>query len=137
MTRKLLLAISIITLFVAVSLSAKSFPLASGQSSPAAAGKVDIGKDKNGNVEVTIRTEHLARPGMLTPTATTYVVWFREPSGESTNQGQLKVDKGLKSEFRTTTHLQNFEVFVTAETDPNTKIPSDQVVLKTNVQGVN
>jgi hypothetical protein len=134
MNRKLLLAISIVTLFVATSLLAKSFPMAAGQSTPAATGKVEIGKDKNGNIEVTINTEHLAKPGLLTPAASTYVVWFREPSGEATNEGQLKVDKNLKGEFKTTTRLENFEVFITAETDPATKIPSGPVALKGNVQ---
>jgi len=134
MKGKVVLAFSIITLFVTTSLSAKSFPLAAGPSNPAATGKVEIGKDKNGNVEVTIKTEHLAKPAMLTPPANTYVVWFQEPNGEPINQGQLQVDKNLKGEFKTTTHLQNFEVFVTAETDPNTKVPSSQVVLKANVQ---
>ena len=134
MNRKWLLVIPILTLFVATSLLAKSFPLAAGSTNPAATGNVDSAKDKNGNIEVTIKTEHLAKPGMLTPAATTYVVWFREPNGEPINQGHLKVDKNLKGEFKTTTHLENFEVFITAENDPNTKIPSDQVVLKTNVQ---
>jgi hypothetical protein len=44
------------------------------------------------------------------------------------------VDKNLKGEFKTTTRLENFEVFITAETDPTTKIPSGPVVLKGNVQ---
>lgn len=134
MNRKLILAVSILSLFVGTSLSAKSFPLTAGQSNPAATGKVETGRDKNGNIEITIKTEHLAKPGMLTPAATTYVVWFREPGGEPTNQGQYKVEKSLKGEFKTTTRFQNFEVFITAETDPSTKIPSEQVVLKTNVQ---
>src|ERR1700730_3198445 len=134
MKGKLLLAISIVTLFAAVSLSAKSFPLAAGPTNPAATGKVGIGNDKNGNIEVTIKTEHLAKPAMLTPPANTYVVWFKDPSGEAINQGQLKVGDKLKGKFKTTTHLQNFEVFITAENDPNTKVPSDRVVLKGNVQ---
>jgi hypothetical protein len=134
MKGKLLLAISIVTLFAAVSLSAKSFPLAAGPTNPAAAGKVGIGHDKNGNIEVTIKTEHLAKPAMLTPPANTYVVWFKDPSGEAINQGQLKVGDKLKGEYKTTTHLQNIEVFITAENDPNTKVPSDRVVLKGNVQ---
>ena len=134
MNRKLLLVVSIVTLFAGTALSAKNFPLTAGQFTPAASGKVDIGKDKNGNIEVTIKTEHLAKPGMLTPAATTYVVWFREQGGEPTNQGQYKVENNLKGEFKTTTRFQNFEVFITAETDPTTKFPSDRVVVKANVQ---
>ena len=58
------------------SLSAKSFPVTAGPSSPAASGKVEIGKDKNVKIEVTIKTGHLAKPGMLTPVATTDALWF-------------------------------------------------------------
>ena len=85
-------------------------------------------------MEVTMKTEHSAKPGMLTPAATTYVVWLREPGGEPINQGQFKVENSLKGEFKTTTRFQNFERFITAETDQTSKIPSDQVVLKANVQ---
>ena len=71
---------------------------------------------------------------MITPVATTYVLWLREQGGEPTNQGQYKVENNLKGKFKTTARFQNFEVFITAETDPTTKSPSDQVVLKTSVQ---
>jgi len=131
---RLLLVVSMALLFVATALSAKTFPLTAGQSVPAASGKIETGKDKNGNIEVTVKTEHLAKPGMLTPAATVYVVWFKEQGGEPTNEGQYKVENSLKGEFKTTTRLHNFEVFITAETDSTTKVPSDQVVLKADVQ---
>jgi hypothetical protein len=115
-------------------LAAKTFPLTSSQAVPAAAGKVEVKKDKNGNNEVTIKTEHLAQPGMLTPPASTYVIWFQEQNGDPMNQGNLKVGKSLKSEFKSTTHFANFEVTVTAEGDPTTKSPSGQVVLRAKVQ---
>ena len=119
-----------------ISLAAKTFPLTSSESAPAASGKVDVKKDKNGNTEVTLKAEHLAQPGMLTPPATSYVVWFQAEGSDPSNQGQLKVDRGLKGEFKTTTRLQNFDVFVTAETDPLTKTPAGQNVLKAKVQDV-
>ena len=116
---------------------AKTYQLTSSSTSPAAAGKVDVHKDKNGNTEVTIKTEHLAQPGMLTPAASAYVVWFQEQGEEAMNQGQLKVEKSLKSEFKTTTRLQNFDLFVTAENDPLTKNPGGETVLKAKIQNVN
>ena len=115
-------------------MSAKTYPLTSESGTPAAAGKIDVDKDKNGNVEVTIKTQHLAKPGMLTPPATAYVVWFQEQSSEPANQGQLTVPSSLKSEFKTTTQYKNFDVFITAEGDPMTKSPSGQVVLRAKVQ---
>lgn len=71
---------------------------------------------------------------MLTPVATTDILWFRKQGGEPTNQGQYKAENNLEGELKTTTRFQNFEVLITAEPDPTTKIPSDQVVLKPNVQ---
>jgi hypothetical protein len=119
-----------------ISLQAKTFPLTSSPSTPAASGKVEVKKDKNGNTTVEILTEHLAKPGMLTPPATDYVVWFREEGQEPINQGQLRVGKSLRGEFKTTTRFQNFEVFVTAESDPTVKNPSGDSVLKTKVQNL-
>jgi hypothetical protein len=119
-----------------VALQAKTFPLTSSPTTPAASGKVEVKKDKNGNTTVEIFTEHLAQPGMLTPSATNYVVWFREEGGEPMNQGQLKVNKDLKAEFKTTTHNQNFEIFITAESDPLVKLPSGDGVLKAKVQNM-
>jgi len=138
MNRKLLFTsvILVLVLLCGIALQAKTFPLTSSPTTPAASGKVDVKKDKNGNTTVTIHTEHLAKPGMLTPPATNYVVWFREESGEPMNQGQLKVGKSLRGEFKTTTRFQNFEVFVTAESDPLVKIPSGDSVLRTKVQNL-
>jgi hypothetical protein len=124
----------VLALLGGAALGAKTFPLTSSQAVPAAAGKIEVKKDKNGNNEVTIKTEHLAQPGMLTPPASTYVIWFQEQNGEPMNQGNLKVGKSLKSEFKATTHFANFDVSVTAEGDPMTKSPSGQVVLSAKVQ---
>jgi uncharacterized protein YegP (UPF0339 family) len=115
-------------------LGAKTFPLTSSEAVPAAAGKVEVKKDKNGNNELTIKAEHLAQPGRLTPPATTYVVWFQEHNGEPMSQGELRVSKDLTGEFRATTHLSNFDVLITAEGDPTAKNPSGRIVLRTNVQ---
>ena len=124
----------ILASLVGTAMAAKTYPLTSEPGAQAASGKIDVGKDKNGNVEVTIRTEHLAKPGMLTPPATAYVIWFQEQASDPANQGQLMVAKSLKSEFKTTTQYKNFEVFVTAEGNPMTKIPPGQVVLRAKVQ---
>ena len=124
----------VLTLLSGAALAARTFPLTSSQAVPGAAGKVEVKKDKNGNNEVTIKAEHLAQPGMLTPPASTYVVWFQERDGEPMNQGNIKVGKSLKCEFKATTHFANFDVTVTAEGDPMTKSPSGQVVLSAKVQ---
>ena len=36
-----------------------------------------VKKDQNGNTDVTLKADHLAQPGMLTPPSTVYEVWFQ------------------------------------------------------------
>jgi len=135
MNRKLFMITALLAFafLVAGSLQAKTFALTATKIVPAATGQVDTSTDKNNNIDVTIKTEHLAEPGMLTPPAATYVIWFQQQEGEPQNQGQLKIGKSLKGEFKTTTRLQNFDVFITAESDPLTKTPTGQTVLRTKV----
>ena len=78
--------------------------------------------DRNGNGIVNVRVEHLAKPAMLTPPSTMYVVWFQQPGSDPENEGQLQVDNGLRGSLRTTTPLHNFDVFITAETDPTVRL---------------
>ena len=118
----------------AISVEAKTFPMTTTESVPAASGKVKVKKDQNGNTDVTLKADHLAQPGMLTPPSTVYVVWFQAEGSNPSNQGQLKVGKNLKGEFKATTRLDNFDVFVTAETDPLVKKPTGETVLRANVQ---
>lgn len=136
MSRKLLLTCGLFAFaFLAAGLlQAKTFALTATKLVPAAAGQVNTTADKNNNTDVTIKTEHLAEPGMLTPPAASYVIWFQEQGAQPSNQGQLKIGKSLKGEFKTTTRLQNFDVFITAEPDPLTKTPTGETVLKTEVK---
>lgn len=112
----------------------KKFPLTASPAVPAARGQVETSKDSNGNLKVKLETEHLASPEMLTPARTVYIIWFQEIGGEPATQGQLRVDKKLKGTFKTTTPLKNFAVFVTAESDPNTKAPAGAEVLRATIQ---
>jgi hypothetical protein len=112
---------------------AKTYHFASTKIDPSAMGDVDLSKDKNGNTNVSLRVEHLAKPTLLTPPANLYVVWFQEPGSEPENEGQLQVGNDLRGQLKTTTPLRNFDIFVTAETDPTTKTPSDQAVLRVTV----
>ena len=125
MRTKLLLPLFLcIGLTASAAFAAKTFPLTSSSSTPAATGKAEVRKDKNGNTEVTIKTDHLAQPGMLTPPATAYVVWFQDHDSAPMNQGQLKVDKNLKSEFKTTTQLKNFDYSSPRKTILSRRLPA-------------
>ena len=121
-------------LAVASVASAKTYHMTSMTTVPGAAGEVNVAKEKNGNIQIDVSVIHLAKPGMLTPSATSYVVWFEEEGSQPQSQGQLKIGDDLKGELKSTTTLNNFRVIITAETDSQTKSPSDQVVLRATVQ---
>jgi hypothetical protein len=113
---------------------AKTYHMTATKTVPAAAGEVNVAKEKNGNIRVDVKVKHLAKPGNLTPPANTYVVWLQQEGSQPQSQGELKVEDDLDGELKTTTPLKNFNVFITAETDSQTKTPSDQVVLRATVQ---
>jgi len=77
---------------------------------------------------------HLANLANLTPRAAAYVVWLQERGKNAENQGQLKMDKNLKANFKAETPYKSFDVFVTAEQDPRTSGPSGQEVLRATIQ---
>jgi len=130
--RKFTILISLSFLFCTLAL-AKKYPLTAASIVPAATGRAEIGNDKNGNSNVKITVEHLAKPENLTPPKNSYVVWFQETGGSQEPEGQLKVNKSLKAEFETTTPWKNFQILITAEDDPTAKTPSGAEVLRTTV----
>ena len=72
----------------------KKFPLTASTAVPAARGKIDIGKDSNGNTKVKMEAEHLAEPGKLSPPRSDYVIWFSgKGRGRLLTQGRLRIDK--------------------------------------------
>jgi hypothetical protein len=101
---------------------------------PAAQGKVDIDKDQNGNFKIKLEIHHLAKPANLSPAATNYVVWIQARDKAPENQGLLKVNNDLDGKFETTTRYEAFDVFVTAENDPNASLPRGAEVLRGTVQ---
>jgi len=113
---------------------AKTYHMTSMTTVPGAAGEVNVAKEKNGNIEIDVNVMHLAKPGMLTPAATSYVVWLQQEGSDPQSQGQLKIGDDLKGELKSTTTLNNFKVIITAEIDSQAKFPSEQVVLRATVQ---
>jgi hypothetical protein len=113
---------------------ARKYPLTATPVVPGAKGTVDVGKDKNGNTEVTLKVEYLPKPSSLTPPAETYIVWFRQQGSDPESQGQLKVDDNMRAEFKTTTNLRNFDVLVTAENERVPKLPTGPEVLRATIQ---
>src|ERR1700724_3860824 len=121
-------------LAVASVASAKTYHMTSMTTVPGAAGAVSVAKEERGKHQGGVDVTHLAKPGMLTPAANSYVVWFEQEGSQPQNQGQLKIGDDLKGELKSTTTLNNFKVIITAETDSGAKYPSEQVVLRARVQ---
>jgi hypothetical protein len=137
MTRKLAmktaLLMAIITTLGAPTWAHK-FPLTASARVPAATGEVVTGKDRNGNTELTMTVRFLAKAQNLTPPSNTYVVWFAMEGMPPENEGELKIDKNLRGDFKTHTPWKNFDIFVTAESDPMIQMPSDDGVLRTKIR---
>jgi len=113
---------------------AKNYHMTASNIVPGASAELKVNKEKNGNVQFELKANHLAKPGRLTPPANTYVVWLQQEGSEPQSQGELKIGDDLKGELKGATPLHSFKVFVTAETDAQTKSPSEQVVLRATVQ---
>lgn len=113
---------------------AKNYHMTASTVVPGATAELQVDKEKNGNVQVELKADHLAKPGRLTPSANSYIVWFQEEGSQPQIQGTLTIGDDLKAELKSTTTLHNFKVLVTAETDAQAKFPSQQVVLSTTVQ---
>ena len=128
------LGFSILLLSLTGQLWAKKFPLAASPKAPAASGEVNASTDKNGNTTIELKVSHLAKPGNLTPPATVYVVWFQQQGQTPTKQGELKVDGKLNGDLKASTTMKNFDVWITAESDPNVNNPNGDEVLRTTVQ---
>jgi len=128
------LALLLASLAVGTTSWAHKFHLTASQIVPGASGDLDANADKNGNTEVEMKILHLAKPSQLTPPATAYIVWFQQQGSDPANEGELKIGDKMRGEFKTSTPWKNFDVFITAESDPQVKSPSGQVVLRTTVQ---
>jgi hypothetical protein len=113
--------------------AAKKIQLTGASIVPAAHGEIDVGKDHNGNTEIRMTMQHLARPENLSPPMATYVVWLQEKGASADNRGQLEINNQLEASFRTVTPLKSFDVFVTAEPESTVKTPSGPEVLRANV----
>ena len=107
--------LSVAVLAVATVGWAKTYHMSATKIVPGAAAEVNVEKAKNGNIQVDVNVKHLAKPGLLTPPANSYVVWFQQQGSTPQNQGELKVGNDLKG-------------------DSQAKFPSDQLVLQATVQ---
>jgi hypothetical protein len=130
---QLALLFSLLAIFVAPTW-ARRFALTASPRVPGAAGEVITRTDNNGNTQLTMTVKFLAPPTSLTPPGAVYVVWFATDGDQPMNEGELKIDKNRRGDFKTHTPAKAFDIFVTVESDPMAKTPSDDGVMRTKVQ---
>lgn len=96
---------------------------------PAASGTMGVSHDTSGTTYINLQVKHLARPDALHPAKAAFVVWV-QPTGEPPqNHGVLQVNDKLEVTYSTTVHTNNFDVFVTAEDNPNAMSPTGSHLL--------
>ena len=64
---------------------------------PGASAELQVAKEKNGDIKVELTADRLAKPGRLTPSANTYLVWFQEEGSQPQIQGELRIGDDLKT----------------------------------------
>lgn len=119
---------------IACGSSTQHISMSSSPEIPAAQGTVEATETRNGNTALVVAVRHLAPPERVTPGATTYVVWVRDDAqGEAQNVGALHVDSDLNGSLKTTTPLQSFRVFITAEAQSTVTVPRGQELFLASV----
>src|SRR5690348_2853402 len=84
--------------------SGKEYRMTASSAVPAATGTVKVTRDKdNGNTDLEIKVEHLAKPANLTPAEGSYVVWVRPRGADAAKQAALGVNDDLKGQLKVTT----------------------------------
>jgi len=114
------------------SLQAKKIPFLQSSVAPAAEGYVKMKSDHNNNNVIKIRIKNLAEIERLEPAMQTYVVWMVTDDEKTENIGRISSSNNLKVSFEAVTSFQPIKIFITAETDESTLVPSWTVVLTTD-----
>lgn len=111
----------------------QTWTMATTDKLPAAAGKVKVKEEKDGNTRVKVEVAHVAQPDDVFNNATNYVVWLKPRTGIAQNVGVLNIDKKLNGSLETRTPFKEFTVLVTAERSPNVTMPTGQSIMDTQV----
>jgi outer membrane protein OmpA-like peptidoglycan-associated protein len=83
---------------------------------------------------VEAKVSGLKIPTPLGPEFLAYVVWAVSTEGRAVNLGEVRPNEDGKGELKTTTQLQSFSLFVTAEPYASVRQPSEMLVLENDVR---
>jgi outer membrane protein OmpA-like peptidoglycan-associated protein len=84
------------------------------------------------NIEVTV--EGLTPPSKLGAEYLTYVLWAVTPDGRTGNAGELLINKNGEGKLNATMAAQTFSLIITAEPYFAVRVPSEMVVLDTEIR---
>ncbi|MEO8725994.1 MAG: hypothetical protein ABI383_07685 [Acidobacteriaceae bacterium] len=124
-----------LAIFLAFSMAAlaKDTKMVNKGPAPAATGNIHTDNDDNGNTTLELKVSNLAAAQKLTPPAQCYVVWVQERGRAPMELGTLKTNDDLSGKIDGTTPAKLFDVFITAEGQPNPESPRGPVVLSGHV----
>jgi hypothetical protein len=111
-----------------------SYNVVGTQRDPGAEGTMQVERIEGGNRLVTVSLRHMTPPERLGSGLSTYVMWFRDPRGQSTKASLLGYDPGSRTARATaTTPLASFAVIITAERSGQVIEPSENVIFNQRV----
>jgi hypothetical protein len=99
---------------------------------PAAEGYVKINTDRNNNNVIKIHIKNLAEIDRLGPAMKTYVVWMVTDKETTENIGRINSSNSLNVSFEAVSSFQPIKIFITAEENESTQVPSEKIVLSTD-----
>jgi len=100
---------------------------------PQAYGEATV-EAKRGATYVEADVRSLARPTKFGASFLTYVLWAVSPEGSTYNLGEVLIDDAGEGRLKTSTQLQAFSLFVTAEPYFAVHQPSEILVLKNEIR---
>jgi outer membrane protein OmpA-like peptidoglycan-associated protein len=100
---------------------------------PQASGEAQV-EAKQGVTNIEVKVKGLSQPSTLGTEILTYVLWVVSPEGQTSNVGELLINNSGEAELKTTSRLQTFSLFVTAEPYFAVRQPGEVVVLENQLR---
>ncbi len=102
---------------------------------PQAIGEAKVeAKTKAGRTNVEVRLKGMAPPSRLGAEFLTYVLWVVTPEGRTGNTGEILISKDGEGKLSATTPAQAFSLIVTAEPYFAVRLPSEMVILQSDIR---
>ena len=132
-TKNIVLGILTTMMIVSFTSCARKIVFLKSSVVPAAEGHVKVKTDKNNNYIIKINLSNLAGIERLEPARKTYVIWMLTEQQMPENIGRLSTSNKLNATFETVSSYKPMKIFITAEENENAQMPSEMIVLTTDV----